>query len=177
MLVHSPERDDRSELADAVGSAPAEAACYATEQCRAWLIWSAAQIEACLDGEVAARDQLLVSLGDVLRTPINDVPDDVSARNSALIVAVQSHDRLTQTLNHVVQSLRALHEQIGDPWSAGSPESWRALRDKRFRAFSMREERELFVALVAQHDGREHEADMGPESHVELFAADGVGDA
>jgi hypothetical protein len=175
--MQSPEREDRSEVGDAPTSTPIEASGYATEQCRAWLRWSAAQIEACLNGELAARDRLLVSLGEVLLTTSGSLAEAVSAEKSAVIVAVQSHDRLTQTLNHVVQSLRALHEQMGDPCCAGSPESWRALRDSRLRAFSMREERALFVALVAQQDQRAAEGDMNADHGVELFTDHDSGDA
>jgi hypothetical protein len=173
-MLHSPEREDKSGAALA-GLAPAEAARYALEQCRTWLMWSAVQIEACLNGEVAAREQLLVSLSEMLGSAINACPDKGSDKLSAVIVAIQSHDRLQQRLNHVVQSLRALHEHIGDPDRAESPESWRVLRDTQFRAFSMREERVLFAALVAEHDESTPEADLDPESGVDLFTVDGAG--
>jgi len=175
--MQSPEREDRSEVGDVHASTSVEAPGYANEQCRAWLRWSAAQIEACLNGDLAARDRLLVSLGEILLPTSGSVPEAVSAEKAAVIVAVQSHDRLTQTLNHVVQSLRALHDQMGDPCCAGSPESWRALRDSRLRAFSMREERALFVALLAQQDERAADDEMNADHSVELFTDHDAGDA
>jgi hypothetical protein len=152
------------------------------EQCRVWLNWSAAQIEACLSGDAAASDQLLASLSDVL-DPTNPHTETTSASDgdairgkmAAVVVAVQFHDRLMQGLSHVVQSLRALHEHLGDPGRAGSPDSWRALRDKQFRSFSMAEERALFVALVAHQDERGPEAELSSESSVELFTSDDGG--
>ena len=151
--------------------AHAESMSYAVEQCRVWLTWSAAHIEECLRGDAAASDRLLASLADVLAPA--SAEDATGSKMAAVVVAVQFHDRLMQGLSHVVQSLHALHEQIGDPGRAGSPESWRALRDKQFRAFSMAEERALFVAMVAHQDDRRPEADSSAESSVELFGDDG----
>jgi hypothetical protein len=89
---------------------------------------------------------------------------------SAVVVAVQSHDRLVQQLVHVAETLGALHEHLGDAGRAVSPEAWGALRATRLRAFSMAEERELFAGIVAGG------ADAGrPGAHsrdeVELFEA------
>lgn len=155
---------------------PAEPAGFATEQCRAWLTWSAAQIEACLDGDVQASSQLVVSVSEALRPAAECSPATADEKMAAVIVAVQSHDRLTQTLHHVVLALRALHEHLGDSRRVRSAESWRALRDAQFRAFSMREERALFTALVAQHDERSPEGESGAQCAVDLFSDD-VGSA
>jgi hypothetical protein len=138
-------------------SAPA-----AVEHCRVWLNWAAEQIDASLASDNVASGQLLASLAGLLgrsqRQETVPAPssDAVSGRMSAVIVAVQSHDRVMQGLAHVAQSLRALHWQLGEARRAESAESWRVLRENQFHAFSMAEERELFVRLVA----REHESTL-----------------
>jgi hypothetical protein len=159
-------------------ASPTASDAYAAEQCRAWLNWSAAQIEVSLNADAAANDQLLVSLTEILRAEAASAPDAVCGTMSAVIVAVQFHDRLMQSLRHVAQSLRALHEHIGDPGRAGSAESWRVLRDRQFHAFSMSEERALFAALVAHQDERRPEAGLSSDIFGVLFADDdATGDA
>jgi hypothetical protein len=159
-------------------SAPAanESLRIAVEHCRVWLNWAAAQIDACLASDNLASGQLLASLADLLgrsqRSGTAPAPanDAVGGKMSAVIVAVQSHDRVMQGLNHVAQSLRALHFQLGDAQRAHSAESWRLLRENQFHAFSMAEERELFARLVAcEHEsGRDIAANR---AEVELFTA------
>jgi hypothetical protein len=108
------------------------------------------------------------------RSGSGPVPADGAdgGKMSAVVVAVQSHDRVMQGLTHVVESLRALHEQLGDPRRAESAESWRTLRDKQYRAFSMAQERRLFARMVAHGDDYKYEADLSAEDTVELFGAD-----
>jgi hypothetical protein len=88
----------------------------------------------------------------------------LSCKLSAVVVAVQSHDRVMQGLTHVAQSLRTLREHLGDPGGADSAESWRMLRDRQFRAFSMAEERALFARLVAREHESRREASRDPEN-------------
>ena len=57
-----------------------------------------------------------------------------------------------QGLVHVKESLRALQAQLGDARHADSADSWRELREKQYRAFSMPEERLLFARMVARED-------------------------
>jgi hypothetical protein len=153
------------------GAAPDVSSSYAAEQCRVWLNWAAAQIDACLSGDAAASDQLLASLSAVIRST-DAAPDATAGGMSAVVVAVQFHDRLMQSLRHVAQSLRALRVQIGDRESAASPESWHTLRKEQFRSFSMTEERALFVALVGHHDEAGPETDLQGQSTVDLFGDD-----
>ncbi len=154
-----------------------EAPGVAVEQCRAWVSWAAAQVDACLTSDNLASGQLLAALAGALGPPQprgGSAPagDTVNEKMSAVIVAAQSHDRVMQGLTHVVESLRALHEQLGDPRRADSAESWRALRERQFRAFSMAQERALFARMVAHEDEATREAEMNPEETVEMFSID-----
>jgi hypothetical protein len=156
--------------------APSESARAAVEHCRVWLNWAAAQIDACLASDNLASGQLLAMLADLLgrvqarfETAPAAANDAVSAKMSAVIVAAQSHDRVMQGLTHVAQSLRALHEQLGDGQRAESAESWRLLRENQFRAFSMAEERELFARLVAREHETRREIAANRADTVELF--------
>lgn len=129
-------------------------------QCRPWLEWAAAQIAASLTGGTEASGQLLAALDAILRsvqphTAVGLVAggdarraNDLAQQVAAVVIAVQSQDRLVQQLTHVAETLHALHEHLGDARGAISPESWRLLRDGRLRAFSMADERELFTRIV-----------------------------
>ncbi len=169
-------------IAAAGESRPAQSqdARVAVEQCRAWLNWAAAQVDECLASDNLARSQLLAALTDVLgpgpaRAAAAQAQsgDGVSGPMEAVVVAVQAHDRATQGLSHVADSLRALRAQLGDSQHADSAESWRALRDTQIRAFSMAQERALFARLVEGVDDGSHDADTESEGTVELFTIDG----
>jgi hypothetical protein len=141
------------------------------ENCRAWLEWAAAQVDACLADDKPACDQLLGSLAKLL----DPADSTVIQKTSAVVVAVQSHDRVMQRLTHVSQSLRRLKEHLGDAGRAQSPESWRMLRENQFRAFSMAEERALFLRIAAHGDvtGLESAPNLlgtaNPEETIEIF--------
>jgi len=148
----------------------------AVENCRAWLEWAAAQVEMCLADDKPACDQLLASLAKMLAPAAQEsaavVPpadSTVIQKMSAVVVAVQSHDRVMQRLTHVAESLRRLQEHLGDERQAQSAETWRTLRDKQMRAFSMAEERALFLRIVAHGDGTGQEIPLSPEETVEIF--------
>jgi hypothetical protein len=149
----------------------------AMEQCRTWLNWAAAQVDSCLASDSLASSELLAALADALG-PAQPHSGGAATTNesvgnvSAVIIAVQSHDRVMQGLTHVADSLRALHALLGDARCADSAESWRMLREKQYRAFSMAEERALFARLVAHAGEIAREADLGPEATVELFTGD-----
>jgi hypothetical protein len=159
--------------------APAESTSVAVQQCRVWLNWAAAQVDACLATDSLASDQLLASLADLFgpqQPCAGSVPgpahQSLSCQMSAVVVAVQSHDRVMQGLTHVAESLRLLREHLGDMNRADSPDSWRMLREKQYRAFSMAEERALFARLVAgEHESRRETA-PNPEQATELFVSD-----
>lgn len=151
--------------------APSESTSVAVQQCRLWLNWAAAQVDACLASDGLANEQLLTSLADLFGpqqsaagSQPGPVSPDLSCKLSAVVVAVQSHDRVMQGLTHVAQSLRTLREHLGDSGGADSAESWRMLRDRQFRAFSMAEERALFARLVAREHESRREASLDPEN-------------
>jgi hypothetical protein len=159
--------------------APPESTSVAVQQCRLWLNWAAAQVDACLSSDSLANEQLLASLADLFgpqHSPSGaapgPAPEALSCKMSAVVVAVQSHDRVMQGLTHVAESLRVLREHLGDSDGAESAESWRMLRDKQFRAFSMAEERALFARLVAREHENRHEAAPAPGETPELFIND-----
>jgi hypothetical protein len=148
----------------------------ALENCRAWLEWAAAQVEVCLADDKPACDQLLASLAKMLAPEAQESaaagpPADstVIQKMSAVVVAVQSHDRVMQRLTHVAESLRRLQEHLGDERRARSAESWRSLRGQQMRAFSMAEERALFLRLAAHGDGTGQETVLNPEDTIEIF--------
>ncbi len=148
----------------------------AVENCRAWLEWAAAQVEVCLADDKPACDQLLASLAKVLgpaaQEPAAVAPPADSAviqEMSAVVVAVQSHDRVMQRLTHVAESLRRLREHLADERRARSAKSWRTLREQQMRAFSMAEERALFLRIAAHEDGVGQETAPNPQDAIEIF--------
>jgi hypothetical protein len=137
-------------------SAPAESSGLAVSQCREWLQWAAAQVDACVANDKLAMNELLASLADLMATPRVETttPHDAAANGklSAVIMAVQAHDHVMQGLIHVTESLRALQMLLGDARHAARADSWRMLREQQFRTFSMAEERALFARMVAHED-------------------------
>jgi hypothetical protein len=141
------------------------------ENCRAWLEWAAAQVDACLADDEPACDQLLASLAQLLGPAVLEAESETM---SAVVVAVQSHDRVMQRLTHVSQSLRRLQEHLGDADCARSADSWRMLRENQLQDFTMAEERALFLRIAARSDvtGRELAANLqeaDPEDAIEIF--------
>ena len=152
----------------------------AAAQCRDWLQWAAAQIDACVASDALAMNQLLASLANLLgsapRAAAVTPHDPANAQLSAVIMAVQAHDRVMQGLVHVQESLRSLQTQLGDARHADSADSWRELREKQYQAFSMPEERLLFARMVAHGDEDEAWRKAGripvEAAAVELFTTD-----
>jgi hypothetical protein len=142
-----------------------EADAIAVEHCRDWLAWAAAQVDQCLAADKPACNQLLRSLGEMLEPGSAALSMDQCM--SEAVVAMQSHDRIMQRLMHVSESLRTLHEHLGDARRAQSPDAWRQLREHQLRTFSMAEERALFTRMVAP-EGR-GEIPAGSDESVELF--------
>lgn len=169
-------------------SAPGESSGLAVAQCRDWLQWAAAQIDACVAGDKLAMDELLAALTDLMgaappaaapraAAPRAGAPHDpANGKLSAVIVAVQAHDRVMQGIVHVMEALRTLQAQLGDARHSQAADSWRTLREKQFRAFSMPEERLLFARLVAHQDEDEAWRKAGripvEAVAVELFTTD-----
>jgi hypothetical protein len=162
--------------------APCDAG-FATEQCRAWLWWAAAQIDTSLASDAAAFGHLLASLNDLMelaqagsQAGVSPARDPLGRKMADVIVAVQGHDRVIQSLAHVALSLRAMHRQLGDARSADSIEAWRSLREQQMRSFSMAEERTLFARMVVGDSC--NDAPANPDDLMELFlTAHDSGDA
>ena len=181
-VVSPPEmKGGRIDATGQPSSAPPEAGGVAVEQCRAWLSWAAAQVDACLSSDSLASAQLLAALADVLGPAQSragaalEPTGEVDGKMSAVIIAVQSHDRVMQALAHVAESLRTVEAQLGDSQRADSEESWRMLSETQIRAFSMPQERALFARMVALGDDGKREADeadVDSEGTVELFTID-----
>jgi hypothetical protein len=152
----------------------------AAAQCRDWLQWAAAQIDACVASDALAMNQLLASLaalmGSAPRAAAVTPHEPADAQLSAVIMAVQAHDRVMQGLVHVQESLRSLQTQLGDARHADSADSWRELREKQYKAFSMPEERLLFARMVAHENEDEAWRKAGripvEAAAVELFTTD-----
>lgn len=145
--------------------------------CRDWLRWAAAQVDACMATDSAAMDQLLASLDGLIGTSgahssggcANPGSHD---RTAAAVISVQAHDRVMQGLAHVADSMRELAAQLAPGANAGSEEAWRELRERRFRTFSMAEERALFARMVAQ-ESDPFRFSAGPSAAaIEMFSGD-----
>jgi hypothetical protein len=139
----------------------------ALQHCRAWLAWAAVQVDQCLADDKPACDQLLRSLREMLERA--SAATSIDQSTSEVVVAMQSHDRVMQRLTHVSESLRMLHEHLGDARRAQSPDSWRQLHEQQVRAFSMAEERALFTRIVAPDEGGGREIAAGSGDSVEPF--------
>jgi hypothetical protein len=176
-MLPSESNAGRSSETDRQNSAPTASTGLARARCREWLTWAAAQVDACVNSDKLAMNELLASLADLMGSAprtVTTTPHNVAANGklSAVIMAVQAHDRVMQGLIHVTESLRSLQGQLGDARHADSADSWRALREKQFRAFSMPEERTLFARMVAHEDEAWREVGWIPVEAVELFTTD-----
>jgi hypothetical protein len=152
----------------------------AIDRCRAWLDWAAAQVDLCLAEDKPACNRLLAALTDALEPPTaarikSEAPGEtsISQQMSAVVVAMQSHDRVMQQLTHVRDALRLLHAHLGDSERCTSADCWRALRETQMREFAMADERALFSRLVASEDDGWLEVAANPDETVELFIGDG----
>jgi hypothetical protein len=159
---------------DEQNPASAESNGTAVAQCREWLRWAAAQVDVCVTSDKLAMEELLASLQDLMGPAVcsaTTAKHDIAAigKLSAVITAVQAHDRVMQGLVHVTDSLRALQGQLGDARQAASAEAWRALRERQFRAFSMPEERTLFARMVAHEEEALSDVGAAQVEAVEFF--------
>ncbi|RMG38651.1 MAG: hypothetical protein D6720_00765 [Gammaproteobacteria bacterium] len=64
------------------------------------------------------------------------------------IVAFQFYDRLSQRIDHVKHALEQLGDLVGDTSRLYQPMEWRGLQDAIRNRYSMREEQEMFDALL-----------------------------
>jgi predicted secreted protein len=175
-----PESTTGSGNSAELASAPAASSGLAVAQCRDWLQWAAAQVDACVAGDKLAMNEVLASLTDLMgsapRAAAAAPHEPAAQKLSAVIMAVQAHDRVMQGLVHVAEALGTLQAQLGNAQQVDSADSWRKLREQQFRAFSMAEERLLFARLVAHEDEDEAWRKAGripvEAVAVELFTSD-----
>jgi len=134
-----------------------------------WLDWAAAQIEAALALDRDAME-LLVSSVRAIIAALDPAPNSVAPHTASMIAAIQSHDRLSQQLSHVVAALQTLGT-LAASVPAPTASDWAALRQRQLRSFSMREERELFRRMVpaGMVGDCADEADNGSSQAIEIF--------
>jgi len=74
--------------------------------------------------------------------------DHVTAMMSQTIIAFQFYDKLVQRLSHVNHSLAALSNLVSDHSRLFNPGEWLALQEKIRSRYSMKEEIEMFEAVL-----------------------------
>ncbi len=74
--------------------------------------------------------------------------ENVSGMVQKAIIAFQFYDKLVQRLSHVNHSLASLSSLVGDSSRIYSPYEWVALQQKIRSKYSMREETEMFEAVL-----------------------------
>jgi len=92
---------------------------------------------------------------NVIRQTITHNADKVTESMQSAIVAFQFYDKLTQRLAHVSHSVEALSSLVSDTSKIYNPYEWRALQEKIKSRYSMREEIEMFEAVMGGADVRE----------------------
>lgn len=79
----------------------------------------------------------------------------VAARMQSAIVAFQFYDKLTQRLVHVGSSMEEMSSLLDDESRIEEVEEWRKLQASIKSKYSMREEHELFNAVISGADVRD----------------------
>ena len=92
---------------------------------------------------------------NVIRQTISHNADMVTESMQNAIVAFQFYDKLTQRLAHVSHSVEALSGLVSDNARIYNPYEWRALQEKIKSRYSMREEVEMFDAVMNGADVRD----------------------
>ncbi len=161
------------------------------------LFLATAQIEIALresdDSVLHLTDAFTSMIGyeNVIKMAVEDLPDTedtkvirstiahnavkVTETMQGAIVAFQFYDKLTQRLAHVSHSVEALSELVNDTSKIYNPYEWKALQEKIKSKYSMREEIEMFQAVMSGADVREaihsfNEAHKDePHDDVEFF--------
>lgn len=102
--------------------------------------------------------------------------EQVSEQMQAAIMAFQFYDKLSQRLAHVIHSLDCMGGLIADQERLYNPCEWHGLQKKIRARYSMREEQEMFDALLngasveeALKLGEEKIADRATDDDIELF--------
>ncbi|MFZ2300877.1 MAG: hypothetical protein WAW10_03285 [Gallionella sp.] len=86
-------------------------------------------------------------LGDT-KTDLLGATENVSGMVRKAIIAFQFYDKLVQRLSHVTHSLASLSDLINDTSRLNNPYEWAALQEKIRSKYSMREEIEMFDAVL-----------------------------
>ena len=86
-------------------------------------------------------------LGDT-KTNLLDSTENVSGMVHKAIIAFQFYDKLVQRLSHVNNSLASLSALLNDKARANNPYEWAALQEKIRSKYTMREEVEMFDAVL-----------------------------
>lgn len=92
---------------------------------------------------------------EALRQDIKDNVDSVTAKMQSAIVAFQFYDKLTQRLTHVASSMEELSNLLDDESRIEVIEEWQGLQSTIKSRYSMREEFELFNAVISGADVRD----------------------
>lgn len=141
------------------------------------LFLATAQIEIALresdDSVLRLTDAFTTMIGyeNVIKMAVEDLPDleetnviretishnavKVTETMQGAIVAFQFYDKLTQRLAHVTHSVEALSELVADTSKIYNPYEWKALQEKIKSKYSMREEVEMFQAVMSGADVRD----------------------
>ncbi|MDH5485173.1 MAG: hypothetical protein OEY43_08075 [Gammaproteobacteria bacterium] len=113
----------------------------------------------------------------------NDAQSFIQAQCSSVsesmqhaIMAFQFYDKLSQRLDHVVESMSQLADLVSTPERIYSPVEWRGLQDSIRSRYTMSQERDLFDAIMNGEDPesifeRMHELASGDDDNgdIELF--------
>jgi len=79
---------------------------------------------------------------------ILDECSKVEHRMQEIVIAFQFYDKMSQRLNHVGASLGSLTEIIGDDHRLYHPDAWLALQSYIRSKYTMKEEIEMFDAVL-----------------------------
>jgi len=83
------------------------------------------------------------------RATLLGATENVSSMVHKAIIAFQFYDKLVQRLGHVNHSLASLSTLVNDESRIYSPYEWVALQEKIRSKYSMREETEMFEAVLS----------------------------
>ena len=83
------------------------------------------------------------------KVKLQGATEHVSGMVHQAIIAFQFYDKLVQRLSHVNHSLASLSALVGDKSRLYNPEEWIGLQEKIRSKYSMREEVEMFEAVLS----------------------------
>ena len=85
----------------------------------------------------------------IAKTNLLGATEQVSGMVHQAIIAFQFYDKLVQRLSHVNHSLASLSDLVSDKSRLYNPHEWVALQEKIRSKYTMREEVEMFEAVLA----------------------------